>query len=447
MASMGMLRDELEEALAAPSYNHWQPYTNGDPFVYVLPRYQPSRYTLITNEHAKKLERMTPEQFGSSILRLPTEQLQSLMVDQKFREMSFSVLWPHLNRSALSAERMADAGFYYTGSLDIVKCPYCSIELSNWNVNDDPRRRHAEASPCEFIQGIALNLSAEPVAEREIQNMVTVLFGDLQKRMDSYRNDLLPDDCLKLAEAGFYRIDMDKYACFYCAGELQNWTYLELENPWVEHARYFPDCGFLLEKKSQAFVDNVQTTTPDSVRYKNHHNIPQAYAYLYTQSKTRKKVFHFDEAKHMYEICLKLGHRHRSIDMAIQQNGGPYQTVGELIEGLHVLEVSASNNDSDNDSDREDSDRDSDRVSVGDSVAISDIYSRIRHLSLSDNNFRSSPSSDSPVAEGPGCLTCYERNRGYRQDSPSKCCTLGPCPYKQYGTALPRSLQIDTSSN
>ena len=44
--------------------------------------------------------------------------------------------WP--SSSGQSQESLANAGFYYIGRCDHVKCFYCDGGLRNWEVGDDP---------------------------------------------------------------------------------------------------------------------------------------------------------------------------------------------------------------------------------------------------------------------------------------------------------------------
>ncbi|XP_054164283.1 putative inhibitor of apoptosis [Oppia nitens] len=63
-----------------------------------------------------------------------------------------------------------------------------------------------------------------------------------------------PED---LARAGFYSIGMSDYVkCFYCDGGLCNWE--PGDDPWVEHAKWFPNCQFVKLNKSQVFVDECR---------------------------------------------------------------------------------------------------------------------------------------------------------------------------------------------
>ena len=47
----------------------------------------------------------------------------------------------------------------------------------------------------------------------------------------------------------------DHVRCFHCGNGLRNW---EMEDkPWEEHARWYPDCNFVLLSKGQEFIDKV----------------------------------------------------------------------------------------------------------------------------------------------------------------------------------------------
>ncbi|XP_047391811.1 baculoviral IAP repeat-containing protein 7 isoform X2 [Sciurus carolinensis] len=48
----------------------------------------------------------------------------------------------------------------------------------------------------------------------------------------------------------------DKVRCFFCYGGLQSWE--RGDDPWTEHAKWFPRCQFLLQSKGRGFVRSVQ---------------------------------------------------------------------------------------------------------------------------------------------------------------------------------------------
>ena len=52
----------------------------------------------------------------------------------------------------------------------------------------------------------------------------------------------------ELAVAGFCFLgSCDRTKCFYCGGGLHNWEMTD--DPWYEHAKWYPTCEYLLRKK------------------------------------------------------------------------------------------------------------------------------------------------------------------------------------------------------
>jgi len=48
----------------------------------------------------------------------------------------------------------------------------------------------------------------------------------------------------------------DNVKCFYCDGGLKNWQ--PDDKPWVEHARWFPRCDFLIAQRDANYIRSVQ---------------------------------------------------------------------------------------------------------------------------------------------------------------------------------------------
>ncbi|XP_076444560.1 E3 ubiquitin-protein ligase XIAP-like isoform X2 [Babylonia areolata] len=70
---------------------------------------------------------------------------------------------------------------------------------------------------------------------------------------------------LALAEAGFYYAGYaDCGRCFQCGGGLKNWV--ASDSPWVEHARWFPNCSHLKQSHGQDFIDVVTQLNADGDR-------------------------------------------------------------------------------------------------------------------------------------------------------------------------------------
>lgn len=69
----------------------------------------------------------------------------------------------------------------------------------------------------------------------------------------------------ELVDAGFlYLNEGDKLKCFYCNGGLQHWQYNE--DPWFEHAKWYPNCEYLLQKKGLQYVQYVAEQFPSLKR-------------------------------------------------------------------------------------------------------------------------------------------------------------------------------------
>ncbi|KAK3584079.1 hypothetical protein CHS0354_012546 [Potamilus streckersoni] len=60
----------------------------------------------------------------------------------------------------------------------------------------------------------------------------------------------------QLAEAGFYSLGTaDVVRCFACDGGLKNWE--PEDDPWIEHARWFSSCDYVLHVKGEEFIQLV----------------------------------------------------------------------------------------------------------------------------------------------------------------------------------------------
>lgn len=83
-------------------------------------------------------------------------------------------------------------------------------------------------------------------------------YSQLQNRLDSFErsalNSFVNDFKWELSEAGFfYTGKEDETICYYCGGGLKDWS--ETDQPWEEHARWFPKCPFVVVIKGEDFVN------------------------------------------------------------------------------------------------------------------------------------------------------------------------------------------------
>lgn len=201
----------------------------------------------------------------------------------------------------LKSSKMASAGFYYLKRGDKVRCAFCGIEIGSWKPGDDPMNCHAKwAGHCLFVNkqpvgNIPLRTNEEdnhtldsdtgydtcgpygiPMQNGDHQSLKEdpkILESPcfLKTRPPSFPEYAPPDARLRsydswpislklkpkiLSEAGFFYTGKgDQTICFHCGGGLKDWE--DSDEPWVEHARWFSKCPYVVSLKGKAFVDKV----------------------------------------------------------------------------------------------------------------------------------------------------------------------------------------------
>uniref|UniRef100_A0A8C4S7A9 RING-type E3 ubiquitin transferase n=1 Tax=Erpetoichthys calabaricus TaxID=27687 RepID=A0A8C4S7A9_ERPCA len=163
------------------------------------------------------------------------------------------------NVSNIMPSELAKAGFYYTGQSDRVMCFSCGGTLSNWEPGDRAVVEHQRHYPqCRFMRGE--RTENVPLAPLCVSNPVMQLY---EERLATFINwptriPVRPD---QLAKAGFYYVGRnDDVKCFCCDGGLRCWE--SGDDPWVEHAKWFPRCEYLLQERGQDFVHQIQARFP-----------------------------------------------------------------------------------------------------------------------------------------------------------------------------------------
>nr|XP_058893492.1 baculoviral IAP repeat-containing protein 7 [Kogia breviceps] len=171
------------------------------------------------------------------------------------------------------------------GPEDGTKCWCCGLEPSRCAAGGRPTwGHHRPPSPCGHLQGqrpdSALSWGGQdhmdgqilgqlrPLAEEEEEDGAGDApsarpafpgMGSEELRLASFYDwplsAVVPPELL--AAAGFFHTgQQDKVRCFFCHGGLQSWE--QGDDPWTEHARWFPRCEFLLRTKGRDFVCRVQ---------------------------------------------------------------------------------------------------------------------------------------------------------------------------------------------
>uniref|UniRef100_A0A673XEG9 RING-type E3 ubiquitin transferase n=1 Tax=Salmo trutta TaxID=8032 RepID=A0A673XEG9_SALTR len=165
--------------------------------------------------------------------------------------------------SIITPSELAKAGFYYLGQGDRVACFTCGGQLSNWEPGDRAVSEHQRHYPnCHFVRGDradnppgaeapGLSNVSNPAMQQREERLLTFVHWPL-------RIPVRPD---QLAKAGFYYVGRnDDVKCFCCDGGLRCWE--SGDDPWVEHAKWFPRCVYLLQEKGQEFVHQIQARFP-----------------------------------------------------------------------------------------------------------------------------------------------------------------------------------------
>ncbi|KAK3780762.1 hypothetical protein RRG08_001868 [Elysia crispata] len=102
-------------------------------------------------------------------------------IDLESRLTTFST-WP--DNAALTAERLARAGFFYTGEADCTRCFCCGGGVRNWRLTDNEWLEHARHFPrCQYVQ--------EHLGPEVVDTVVTLSKDYEQITVDMVRNALL----------------------------------------------------------------------------------------------------------------------------------------------------------------------------------------------------------------------------------------------------------------
>ena len=83
-------------------------------------------------------------------------------------------------------------------------------------------------------------------------------FTDNSARWPAHKTRATPQ---QIVDAGMYYLGVrDRVKCWYCNGGLQNWD--KDDDPWAEHAKWFPLCEYVLQQKGPEFVHRIVSLFP-----------------------------------------------------------------------------------------------------------------------------------------------------------------------------------------
>ncbi|XP_075165896.1 death-associated inhibitor of apoptosis 2 [Haematobia irritans] len=175
--------------------------------------------------------------------------------------------WPNPN---ISPESLAKAGFFYLNRSDEVKCAWCKGVIAQWEKHDDAFQEHRRFFPdCPRAQlGPLIEMASAGIRDLGIEQISpskNPKFSSLDARLQTYTNWPIPNiqSPELLAQAGLYYQEVDdQVRCFHCNMGLRSWE--KEDDPWFEHAKWYPMCQFVRLVKGPNYIQEVQQLTRSS---------------------------------------------------------------------------------------------------------------------------------------------------------------------------------------
>lgn len=208
-------------------------------------------------------------------------------------------------------QELAAVGFYHIMvEKSALQCFCCSLILFHASLQRSPLEEHKKLHPnCAFLLGRDVgNISKYDVRVKRPEQLPEEQRAACQEekaRLASFQNwpfyvqMVSPQE---LSAAGFvFTGRRDMVYCFSCGGCLGNWE--EGDDPWKEHAKWFPKCEFLRSMKSseeiaqyiQSYKGFVGVTGDDFVNSWVRRDLPMASAYgndsIFANEELRKDSF------------------------------------------------------------------------------------------------------------------------------------------------------------
>lgn len=159
-------------------------------------------------------------------------------------------------------------------------------------------------------------------------------FATLDSRVRSFSNWTkshvqVPDE---LAKAGFYYLGIDdEVRCFYCDGGLRFW--LKEDDPFFEHARYFPKCAYVQLVKGKTYVDQVLEQAKQKENSDNNHMIVGQSSRV-ASTTTLEDAMSSEAVTSALSLGLDMGRIRLLTQRRLNRTGAPYANVEELIEDV-----------------------------------------------------------------------------------------------------------------
>nr|XP_039257848.1 uncharacterized protein LOC120334400 isoform X1 [Styela clava] len=204
--------------------------------------------------------------------------LTNLHLNRELDRLASFARWP-VGRPNVSPAALARTGFFYLGDMDRTQCFSCGGVLRNWTLEDDAMDEHRSHFPaCPMVLGTEQRNIKVPeypdTPDERARNYPCRFPSNPHMRNEVARQDTFDRRWpvgrtaatpAEISQAGFFFLgERDRVKCWYCNGGLQHWEYDDM--PWIEHAKWFPTCQFLLQVKGQHFVYRHLSLSPHLAR-------------------------------------------------------------------------------------------------------------------------------------------------------------------------------------
>lgn len=288
-------------------------------------------------------------------------QQASAILNMKYEQNRIKTFENVSETFVVCTKALAQNGFYFVGGKDTVCCVSCKHELSNWKKEDNIKQRHAITAPsCPFV--ISEDSTSLPHYRSNIifdrpKHPQFSLLGDRLKTFIRWPTDKKQTPQL-LADAGFYHTgESDTVICYCCDGGLCNWD--EEDDPWIEHARWYPRCTYVRQRKGDQFVASVKRDEPSSdpnsteskvdyptdfVAFEGQKLLANSDVQVQQKDAASKMTLNITKSPTVLAV-LQLGYDEKIVDYVVrkkvQETGSPFAKASLLLEAVvdHMAEV------------------------------------------------------------------------------------------------------------
>ncbi|XP_055855654.1 death-associated inhibitor of apoptosis 2 [Episyrphus balteatus] len=265
----------------------------------------------------------------------PSNNSEEIDLKNEMHRLATFKNWPNPN---ISPQSLVKAGFYYLNQSDQVKCAWCKGVIAKWEKNDNAFEEHQRFFPdCpRVLLGPLIEIASDGIRDLGIQQISPpkkAKYSSLDARMRTYANWPIPDiqKPEALSQAGFYYQDIDdQVRCFHCNGGLRSWQ--KEDDPWFDHAKWFPHCQFVKLVMSPQYVTQVQ----EVARQMSQNNVCETSQepILPDRPMTLDEAMCTAPVLQALEMGLNAGCVRNATQRQLEIAGRPYETNEELVKAV-----------------------------------------------------------------------------------------------------------------